>query len=158
MLSRALLYTQHHKFCRLIRKSVTYSQRVSPGNRVRIYSLIAAGSCVTVGYAVCIVLAAEEEPQKKKLVILGSGWGAVSLLKSLQPGLYDISVVSPTNYFLFTPLLTGVTVGNVQSSSITEPIRKILTKRFKNSGKFYEAECTMIDVEKKKVLCHNNSG
>ncbi|XP_047135018.1 uncharacterized protein LOC100215618 isoform X1 [Hydra vulgaris] len=154
LLSRTLLRAQRHKF-EIIRKSFTYSEKNT--NWTRVYRLIKVGSFATVGFAVCVVLANEEEAPKKKLVILGSGWGAMSLLKSLKPGLYDISVVSPTNYFVFTPLLTAVTVGNVQSNSIIEPVRKILTKRYKNTGKFYEAECTSIDIENKKVTCHDKS-
>ena len=42
------------------------------------------------------------DPQKKTLVILGSGWGSTSLLKSLHTEDYNVVVVSPRNYFLFT--------------------------------------------------------
>ena len=95
---------------------------------------------------------------KKKLVILGSGWGAVSLIKSLQPDLYDIKVVSPTNYFLFTPLLPSVTVGTVDGRSLTEPIRKILMKKQKNDCEYYEAHCIDIDFEKNQLICADRSG
>jgi hypothetical protein len=36
------------------------------------------------------------------LVILGSGWGSTSLLKGLNTEEYNVIVVSPRNYFLFT--------------------------------------------------------
>lgn len=42
------------------------------------------------------------DAQKKTLVILGSGWGSTSLLKSLNTEGYNVIVVSPRNYFLFT--------------------------------------------------------
>lgn len=95
---------------------------------------------------------------KKKLVILGSGWGAVSLIKSLQPDLYDIKVVSPTNYFLFTPLLPSVTVGTVDGRSLTEPIRKIMLKKQKTDCEYYEAECIDIDLDKNQITCADRSG
>ena len=41
---------------------------------------------------------------KKTLVILGSGWGSTSLLKDLDTDAYNVIVVSPRNYFLFTRL------------------------------------------------------
>lgn len=44
-----------------------------------------------------------EQKDKPKLVILGTGWGSVALMKSLNPGDYHVTVVSPVNYFLFTP-------------------------------------------------------
>lgn len=42
---------------------------------------------------------------KEKVVILGSGWGAVSFLKEIDPELYDVTVISPRNHFTFTPML-----------------------------------------------------
>lgn len=65
---------------------------------------------------------------KERLVIVGGGWGAVSLLRSLDPDTYDVTVVSPTNYFLFTPLLPAVTVGTVGTSSVVESLRRILQR------------------------------
>ena len=84
---------------------------------------------------------------RKKLVVLGSGWGAMSLLRQLDPGLYDVHVVSPRNYFLFTPLLPSVTVGTVEPRSIAAPIRKLLSASHGNLAHFYEAECVSIDVK-----------
>jgi len=39
------------------------------------------------------------------LAILGSGWGSTSLLKGLNTEDYNVIVVSPRNYFLFTRIL-----------------------------------------------------
>lgn len=38
--------------------------------------------------------------QREKLVILGSGWGAASLLKGIDAAKFDVTVVSPRNHFL----------------------------------------------------------
>lgn len=43
--------------------------------------------------------------RKEKVVILGSGWGAVSFLKEVNTDLYDVTVISPRNHFTFTPML-----------------------------------------------------
>ena len=43
--------------------------------------------------------------KKEKIVVLGTGWGAVSFLKGVDTSLYDVTVISPRNYFLFTPML-----------------------------------------------------
>ncbi|KAI1180358.1 hypothetical protein F4777DRAFT_312138 [Nemania sp. FL0916] len=96
------------------------------------------------------------DPQKKTLVILGSGWGSVSLLKKLDTANYNVVVVSPRNYFLFTPLLPSCTTGNIEHRSIMEPVRQIL-RRKKASVKFYEAEATKIDYEKKVIKISDNS-
>ncbi|KAL9601073.1 MAG: hypothetical protein Q9219_002782 [cf. Caloplaca sp. 3 TL-2023] len=79
---------------------------------------------------------------KPKLVVLGSGWGSVALLKQLNPEDYHITVVSPVNYFLFTPMLPSATVGTLELRSLVEPIRRIV-QRVK--GHFLRAEA--VDVE-----------
>lgn len=60
--------------------------------------------------------------------MLGTGWAGTSFLKNLDSSLYDVQVVSPRNYFAFTPLLPSVTCGTVEARSIVEPIRKIIKK------------------------------
>ncbi|ATY65962.1 NADH-ubiquinone oxidoreductase 64 kDa [Cordyceps militaris] len=67
-----------------------------------------------------------ENQDKPKLVILGGGWGGVALLKELNANDYHVTVISPTNYFLFTPMLPSATVGTLESRSLVEPIRRIL--------------------------------
>lgn len=47
---------------------------------------------------------------KKKVVVLGAGWGALALLQDLDTKQYDVTVISPRNYFLFTPLLASAVV------------------------------------------------
>lgn len=68
------------------------------------------------------------EIPKKKVVVLGTGWAGTSFLKSLKDPSYEVQVVSPRNYFAFTPLLPSVTNGTVEARSIVEPIRNIVRK------------------------------
>ena len=99
-----------------------------------------------------------EGQRRKRLVILGSGWGALSVLNHLTPGQFEVTVVSPRNYFLFTPLLPSVTVGTVESRSIVEPIRKLIRRRHKDTPvTFLEAECVGIDHAQKHVQCEDRS-
>lgn len=92
----------------------------------------------------------EVDPSKKTLVVLGTGWGAVSLLKNLDTENYNVVVISPRNYFLFTPLLPSCTTGFVEHRSIMEPIRSILRHK-RGAVKFYEAEATKIDSVRKVI-------
>jgi hypothetical protein len=62
---------------------------------------------------------------KEKVVVLGTGWGATSFLKEIDTDRFDVTVISPRNYFLFTPMLAGASVGTVEFRSITEPIREV---------------------------------
>ncbi|KAK3313480.1 pyridine nucleotide-disulfide oxidoreductase-domain-containing protein [Apodospora peruviana] len=99
---------------------------------------------------------AEPDPSKKTLVILGTGWGSVSLLKRLDTENYNVVVISPRNYFLFTPLLPSCTTGTIEHRSIMEPIRTILRSK-KASAKYYEAEASSIDPDRKVVKIFDNS-
>ena len=92
----------------------------------------------------------ENGQKKKTLVILGSGWGSISLLKNLDTTLYNVVVVSPRNYFLFTPLLPSCPTGTVELRSIIEPVRSI-TRRSPGEVIYLEAEATHIDHVNNKV-------
>ncbi|KAI0482088.1 pyridine nucleotide-disulfide oxidoreductase-domain-containing protein [Xylariaceae sp. FL0804] len=69
-----------------------------------------------------------QRKQKPRLVVLGGGWGGVALLKQLNPDDYHVTVISPKNYFLFTPMLPSATVGTLEMRSLVEPIRRILSR------------------------------
>lgn len=83
---------------------------------------------------------------KKKVVILGSGFAGYTAAKKLDKKLFDVSIVSPRNYFLFTPLLTSTCVGTIEARSIIEPVRSI-----KHLKSFYLARCQEIDFENQVV-------
>jgi NADH dehydrogenase FAD-containing subunit len=95
--------------------------------------------------------APKPDPNKprKRVVILGSGWGAVSALKEIDKRYYDVTVISPRNYFLFTPLLPSVTVGTVDARSITDPVRLMSSDGFT----YVEAKCTNVDPQNNTVTC-----
>ncbi|KAH0723785.1 hypothetical protein KY289_006829 [Solanum tuberosum] len=96
----------------------------------------------------------QPESKKKRVVVLGTGWGGTSFLKDVDISSYDVQVVSPRNYFAFTPLLPSVTCGTVEARSIVEPVRNIIKKR---SGEiqFWEAECLKIDPVNRTVSCRS---
>jgi|AntRauTorckE5430_2_1112549.scaffolds.fasta_scaffold00586_8 hypothetical protein len=63
--------------------------------------------------------------QKERIVILGTGWGSAAFLKEIDTNMYDVTVISPRNFFLFTPMLAGASVGTVEYRSITESVREV---------------------------------
>ncbi|EDO17517.1 hypothetical protein Kpol_1058p54 [Vanderwaltozyma polyspora DSM 70294] len=87
---------------------------------------------------------------RKTLVILGSGWGSITLLKHLDTSKYNVIVVSPRNYFLYTPLLPSAPVGTVELKSIVEPVRAV-ARRTKGEVRYYQGEAIDVDVENKTV-------
>ncbi|KAE8696614.1 External alternative NAD(P)H-ubiquinone oxidoreductase B1 [Hibiscus syriacus] len=98
----------------------------------------------------------EKDSKKKRVVVLGTGWAGISFLKDLDVSAYDVQVVSPRNYFAFTPLLPSVTCGTVEARSIVEPVRNMIKKR-NGEIRFWEAECMKIDDANKKLLCRHTS-
>lgn len=66
------------------------------------------------------------QSRRKRLVILGTGWGSYSVLKKVDKKQFDVIVISPRNHFLFTPLLASTTVGTLEFRSIIEPVRYTL--------------------------------
>ncbi|KAF8908116.1 NDE2, mitochondrial external NADH dehydrogenase [Gymnopilus junonius] len=97
------------------------------------------------------------DPEKKTVVVLGSGWGATSLLKTLDTSDYNVVVISPKNFFLFTPLLPSVAVGTLSSRSIIQPTRYI-TRHKARQVSVVEAEATDVDPINKTVTFKDNSG
>jgi len=92
--------------------------------------------------------ARKEQREKPRLVILGGGWGGVALLKNLHAGEFNVTVISPTNYFLFTPMLPSATVGTLEFRSLVEPIRRIISRV---SGHFIRAKAEDVDFSHKLV-------
>lgn len=99
----------------------------------------------------------QKGPNKKKLLVLGTGWAGTSFLKDLDTSSYDVQLISPRNYFAFTPLLPSVTCGTVEARSIVEPIRNIIKKK-KGELQFCEAECVKIDAANNCVTCRSVVG
>eukprot|EP00887_Chlorella_sp_A99_P006921 scaffold2.g6921.t1 len=99
--------------------------------------------------------AGSREGQKIRVALLGSGWAAASFIKNADPeafgkgGKYELIVISPRNYFLFTPLLPAAAGGAVELRSIVEPIRAVL----EGKGRYYEASCLSIDAGRRELTC-----
>jgi len=87
---------------------------------------------------------------KERIVILGTGWGSAALLKEIDAKRFDVTVISPRNYFLFTPMLAGAAVGTVEFRSITEPVRQI-----NPLSNYIEARATDIDPKACQVSCES---
>lgn len=94
---------------------------------------------------------------RKRIVILGGGFGGVSVLKKLQNHFQtdvsvDITTVSKDNYLLFTPMLHEIASGMIETRHIVTPIRE-----FCNRSRFYCAAVKNIDLEKKRVSIRSST-
>ncbi|UZJ54116.1 hypothetical protein CBS101457_003436 [Exobasidium rhododendri] len=97
-----------------------------------------------------------QDPSKKTIVVLGSGWGSTALLDGIDTTDYNVIVISPYNYFLFTPLLPSVTVGTLNGRSITQPTRHVVRYK-KREVQVLEAEATKVDAKNKTVTFEDRS-
>jgi len=78
---------------------------------------------------------------RPRVVVLGTGWAAHAMVKTIDTDKYRVLVVSPRNYFMFTPMLAATCVGTVEYRSITEPIRSS-----NPLVGYLEGECVAIDL------------
>jgi NADH:ubiquinone reductase (non-electrogenic) len=87
--------------------------------------------------------------EKPRLVILGTGWGSFRVLKDLDARKFDVSVVSPRNHLLFTPMLASSALGTVNQRSICQPVRPVVASQ---GAKYYESSVKTIDKENKELV------
>lgn len=95
------------------------------------------------------VLMTTPSPQNlPKLVVLGCGFGGYSLLSRLRLKRWDVTLITPRNYFLFTPLLPSATAGSVEFRSILEPARRRL-----RGVRVIESSAESVDWEARQLSC-----
>lgn len=88
--------------------------------------------------------------ESKRILLLGSGFGTFTIIPRLNRHRYHVTVVSPRNHFLFTPLLPSTTVGTIEFRSIIEPVR-----RSRQNLVFYQAAAVHLDAGARRVQCRN---
>ncbi|KAK2460757.1 hypothetical protein APHAL10511_007227 [Amanita phalloides] len=85
---------------------------------------------------------------KQRVIILGSGWGGYEVLRGIDKKRWDVTILSPTTYFNFTPLLASTAVGTLEFRCAVEPVR-----RYTPEVTFYQAWCDEIDFDNKILKC-----
>jgi NADH dehydrogenase len=93
-----------------------------------------------------------------RILILGSGFAGIEVLKRLQRKFrkksnIDITLVSRDNFLLFTPMLHEASSGMIETRHIVTPIRT-----FSKKANFYEADVQSIDLQNKKVIITHKIG
>ena len=95
---------------------------------------------------------ATDKPPRKRIVILGGGFGGVYTaihLEKLLAGVeaVEICLVSRDNFFLFTPMLHEIAASDLEITNIVNPLRKLLRKVEVLVGDVHQ-----IDLPNKRVL------
>src|SRR5262249_18425398 len=91
-----------------------------------------------------------DQLSRPRLLILGTGFGAFSLLRRVDVRAYDVTVVSPRNHFLFTPLLPSTTVGTIEFRTAIEPVRPRC-----DGVQFYLGKAVELDLTERRVRCQS---
>lgn len=91
---------------------------------------------------------ASASAQKERLVILGSGWGGYEVLRKVDKKRWDVTMISASSYFNFTPLLASCAVGTLEFRCAVEPVR-----RYAPQATTYQAWCDKIDFDRKTLTC-----
>ena len=74
-----------------------------------------------------------EKGNKKRVIIVGGGFGGLQLAKRLKNSGMQVVLMDKNNYHQFPPLIYQVASAGMEPSSISFPFRKI----FQNSKDFY---------------------
>jgi NADH:ubiquinone reductase (H+-translocating) len=64
--------------------------------------------------------------ERRKVVIIGGGFGGLSAAQHLNSNLVDVTLVDRRNYHLFQPLLYEVATGPLSPGPIASPLRSVL--------------------------------
>tara|TARA_Y100001960_G_scaffold37115_1_gene35022 strand:+ start:4061 stop:5302 length:1242 start_codon:yes stop_codon:yes gene_type:complete len=89
-----------------------------------------------------------------KVIIIGGGFGGLSLLQEARKSEHQFVLIDKTNHHLFQPLLYQVATAVLSPADITVPIRNL----FKNDKnvKVTLGEVVDINKEKKEIILNNN--
>ena len=69
-------------------------------------------------------MAAEEQGRhRRKVVIVGGGFGGLTAARELRGADVDVTLLDPTSHHLFQPLLYQLACGGLSSGECASPIR-----------------------------------
>ena len=88
--------------------------------------------------------------RRHRLVIVGAGFGGLSLAKDLARSAFEITVIDRHNYHLFQPLLYQVATAGLSPAEIASPIRDIL--RDQKNATVILAEVSGVDLAAREVI------
>ena len=67
--------------------------------------------------------------KKKKIIVIGCGFGGLQFVKNLKKDVYDILIIDKVNYHQFQPLFYQVAASQIEPATIAFPLRKIFQNR-----------------------------
>jgi NADH dehydrogenase len=87
---------------------------------------------------------------RRKVVIVGGGFGGLTAARELKGADVDVTLVDPTSHHLFQPLLYQLACGGLSTGECASPIRAAV-KRSSNTTVLM-AKATGLDAERRQVV------
>jgi len=88
-------------------------------------------------------------PARRRVVIIGGGFGGFEAAHRLRKADVDVIVVDRRNHHLFQPLIYGVAAGSLSAGDVAAPVRWML--RHQSNATVLMATATDIDVGQRQV-------
>lgn len=95
-----------------------------------------------------------KDPVPPKIVIIGAGFGGITIAQSLKNKPFEVLLIDQHNYHNFQPLMYQIATGGLEPDSIAYPVRRIFRQQ-KNFG-FRMAKVENVDIENQNL--HTNIG
>jgi NADH dehydrogenase len=89
------------------------------------------------------------EQKRPHVLIVGAGFGGLSVAEELKKAPVEVTVIDRTNHHLFQPLLYQVAMAGLSPADIAWPIRAILNDN--KNAKTLLLEVVRVDLENKRV-------
>jgi NADH:ubiquinone reductase (H+-translocating) len=87
--------------------------------------------------------------RRRKVVIIGGGFGGLTAARELKDANVDVTLVDPTSHHLFQPLLYQLACGGLSTGECASPIRAAV-KRNSNTTVLM-AKATGLDAERRQI-------
>src|SRR5882762_2033535 len=88
--------------------------------------------------------------ERRKVVIIGGGFGGLSAAQHLNSNLVDVTLIDRRNYHLFQPLLYQVATGSLSAGQVASPLRGVLSRQ--KSTRVWLGTVVDIDPDSKRVV------
>ena len=95
-------------------------------------------------------MAAETDAGRRRVVIVGGGFGGLAAAQKLRRADADVTVVDKVSHHLFQPLLYQVATGVLSVGDCASPIRRHLKRQ--SNANVLMAEVIDFDVERRQVI------